>query len=151
MANETQSGGDGGGHGDLNERVVRLETHFEYIQRDLGDIKSNQKETLGKLSGLEVAMAKQPTVAGLWGMIATMLVVALAIAALTFIIADYAAKGVAETSPASAAAGDAANDGTEAALSDANLAHAQLAGAKFSPHFPNEPPHGTRIWELTDI
>jgi hypothetical protein len=103
MADEKQSGGDGGGPGDLNERVVRLETHFEYIQRDLGDIKSDQKETLGKLSGLETILAKQPTAVGLWGMIATMLGIALAIAGLTFVVADYTAKvtpGPSATSPA---------------------------------------------------
>lgn len=97
MADETQGGGDGGGGpGALNERVVRLETHFEYIRKDLDEIKVGQKETLGKLSDLsaniKVEFAKRPTTTGLWGMLATLLALALAIAGLVFVVADYAAK-----------------------------------------------------------
>ena len=34
-----QSGGGGAGGGDMTDRVTRLETHFEYVRRDLDSIK----------------------------------------------------------------------------------------------------------------
>jgi hypothetical protein len=43
------SGGDGMG---LDERVARLETHFEYVRRDLDEIKVDQKAVLAAVKDL---------------------------------------------------------------------------------------------------
>lgn len=43
---------DGGDSMGTEERVAKLETHFEYIRKDMDEIKSGQKEMLTKLSDL---------------------------------------------------------------------------------------------------
>lgn len=40
---DLQHGGGGGTSGGMEERVTKLETHFEYVRRDLDDIKSAQR------------------------------------------------------------------------------------------------------------
>lgn len=44
---------DGDGHGpSMNDRVTRLETQFEYVRRDLDDIKADLKTAVASLSVL---------------------------------------------------------------------------------------------------
>ena len=65
----------------MNERVTRLEVEFEHVRKDLDEIKADQKAVLARL-------AQMPTVTGLWGMIATVIGVGIAIAGLTFAVAS---------------------------------------------------------------
>lgn len=54
-----QSSGGGGTSDGMDERVTRLETHFEYVRRDLDEIKADLKGTLARLN-------EMPTKADLW-------------------------------------------------------------------------------------
>jgi len=56
--------GGGNGHGsDMQERVAKLETHFEYIRKDLDEIKSG----LGAVvTGMEAMVRNNPTKADLY-------------------------------------------------------------------------------------
>lgn len=45
-------GGGGGTYGGMEERVSRLETHFEYVRRDLDEIRDGQAKILDSLSAL---------------------------------------------------------------------------------------------------
>lgn len=75
-------GGRGGGtSGGMEERVTRLETHFEYVRRDLDDIRGTQSKIL------DIVIA-QPTRSDLntwrWQWIATgIAIVALTIGGIT--------------------------------------------------------------------
>lgn len=72
------------------ERLTRLEVAFEYVRRDLEEIKADQKEMRAAFEGmsgdvratlnrLEVALAARPTTAQFWTMIATVAAIALAV------------------------------------------------------------------------
>ncbi len=73
---------DGGGNsGGMDQRVTRLETHMEYVQRDLGEIKGDLKAVVARL-------AEMPTKRDLdtwrWQWIATGLtIVALTVGGIT--------------------------------------------------------------------
>jgi hypothetical protein len=58
---ESEQRESGGGSMDANERKTRLETHFEYIQRDLSDIKSGQKNIIEKLGSIGEKVSVLPT------------------------------------------------------------------------------------------
>lgn len=60
ISSKMQNGGGGGGMSD-SERIVRLETHFQYIERDLSELKQGQKEIADKLSSLAVTLSGLPT------------------------------------------------------------------------------------------
>jgi hypothetical protein len=60
-----RSGGNGHPPG-MDSRVTRLETHFEYVRRDLDEIKTDQKGVLSKLDALGNTISKLPTSADLW-------------------------------------------------------------------------------------
>lgn len=74
----------------MSDRVTRLETHFEYIRRDLHEIKSDQKAMATELHTVNNRMSSLPTKTSLWTMIASVLGISIAIisffvAALTYI------------------------------------------------------------------
>jgi hypothetical protein len=78
------------------QRVTRLETHFEYIRDDLGEIKAEQRrlgqrleahqrdigeklEAIRALLGdIRVELAKRPTTGQFWGMIGAVAAISLA-------------------------------------------------------------------------
>jgi hypothetical protein len=81
---------------DMEQRVTRLETHFEYIRDDLDEIKAEQR-TLGQrleahqrdigekleairalLGDIRVELAKRPTTGQFWGMIGAVAAISLA-------------------------------------------------------------------------
>lgn len=41
---DLQAGGGGGTSGSMDQRVTRLETHFEYVRKDLDEIKTSLKK-----------------------------------------------------------------------------------------------------------
>ena len=47
-----KSGGSGGDSGDTESRVTRLETHMEYVRRDLDEIRSDLKTVVQKVDHL---------------------------------------------------------------------------------------------------
>jgi hypothetical protein len=50
----------------MDARLSKLETHMEYVSRDLAVIRSSQKETSRILSGISSALEKLPTKDDLW-------------------------------------------------------------------------------------
>jgi hypothetical protein len=65
---------------DVEQRVTRLETHFEYIRDDLDEIKAEQRTFARQveakldainalLNDIRVELAKRPTTGQFWGMI----------------------------------------------------------------------------------
>lgn len=77
--------GDGGGTFIDMERIARLEAQMESVDKRLDKIDD-------KLDRLLERTGSMPTTNGIWGMIATVIGVGLAISGLTFVIADYASK-----------------------------------------------------------
>ena len=71
--------------GDLNARAHATEKRLDSIE--------NKLDTLLERS------AKQPTIAGMWGMIATVIGIAVAVAFGTFAVADYASKRPSPSQP----------------------------------------------------
>lgn len=65
-----------------NERVAKLETHFQYIRRDLDEIRDDQRKILDRT-------ARLPTVGNLWTMIASVAGVAFAIIAIFVGVLTY--------------------------------------------------------------
>jgi hypothetical protein len=51
-AENLKSGGGGGTSGGMEERVTRLETHMEYVRRDLGEIRGVLSTVATKLDDL---------------------------------------------------------------------------------------------------
>ncbi len=47
--------GTGGGGSDLEARVAKLESHIEYIRRDIADLKADAKTIGGDVSALKVS------------------------------------------------------------------------------------------------
>jgi hypothetical protein len=66
----------------MDPRVDMLDKRMDRIDAKLDGMD-------GRLRGIELTLAKMPTVNGLWGMIATVLGIALAIAGLTFMVAEW--------------------------------------------------------------
>lgn len=76
-----KEGGGGGTYDGMDARVTRLETHMEYVQRDLAEIKGDLKTAVSRLSEL-------PTRSDLrtwqWGWIATgVAIIALTVGGIT--------------------------------------------------------------------
>lgn len=67
----------------MNERIAKLEARADFTERQLDKMDSKLDTIIGKLGGM-------PTTNGIWGMIATVIAVGIAIAGLTFAIASYA-------------------------------------------------------------
>jgi hypothetical protein len=78
---------------DVEQRVTRLETHFEYIRDDLDEIKAEQRTFARQveakldaisalLNDIRVELAKRPTTGQFWGMIGIVAVIALATVAI---------------------------------------------------------------------
>jgi len=72
----------GGGTFDGMERIARLEAQMESVDKRLDRID-------GKLDRIIERTGALPTTNGLWGMIATVIGVGLAIAGLTFVVAEW--------------------------------------------------------------
>lgn len=51
---DSHNGGDGGGS-DLEARVAKLESHIEYMRRDIADLKADAKSIGSDVSGLRVS------------------------------------------------------------------------------------------------
>jgi hypothetical protein len=61
------STGDGGGtYGGMEMRVTRLETHFEYVRRDLDEIKGGQAQIQSDLQSVVASLKNLPTKNDLW-------------------------------------------------------------------------------------
>lgn len=83
-----QRGGGGGTSGGMEDRVTRLETHFEYVRKDLDDLKTDQKAVLQQLAALQTTISTLPTKRDLdswrWQWIATgVAIVALVVGGVT--------------------------------------------------------------------
>ena len=72
----------------MEQRVTRLEAHFEYIRDDLDEIKAEQRTFARQfeakldaintlLNDIRVELAKRPTIGQFWGMIGIVAVIAL--------------------------------------------------------------------------
>lgn len=81
-----KSGGGGGTSGFMEERVTRLETHMEYVRRDLDDIKSGQTALLAAVQDLKTEITStRGTAAGKVTVITTgIAVVAILLAVIAF-------------------------------------------------------------------
>lgn len=88
----SQSGGGGGTFDGMSERVGKLEIRADGVERRLDSIDSKLDRIDGSLRDVAVAVGRLPTREFLVGAVLAGLAVALAIAALTFNIADYASK-----------------------------------------------------------
>ena len=81
--------GGGGPHNpDMEARVTKLETHMEYMRRDLDEIKADNRAVLGKLDGVANALTGIRSDVGdkastkeLWTIVVTVAVLALAVIA----------------------------------------------------------------------
>jgi len=60
----------------MENRVIRLEVEFEYVRRDLDEIKTD-------LKAINQRLARMPTTNGLWGMVATVIGVSLTMIGIT--------------------------------------------------------------------
>jgi hypothetical protein len=74
---------------EMEQRVTRLEAHFEYIRHDLDEIKAEQRSFSSKLDAMNallndirVELAKRPTTGQFWGMIGFVGAIALATVAI---------------------------------------------------------------------
>lgn len=59
-------GGGGGTYPPMETRVTRLETHMEYVRRDLDELKVGQTALAGKLDAIGDKLNLLPTKADLW-------------------------------------------------------------------------------------
>jgi len=69
----------------MQARVSRLED-------DMRDVRSELKGIRDLLTEMRIELAKKPSSAALWGMVAIMLGVALAVSGLNFVIAEWASQ-----------------------------------------------------------
>ena len=76
----------------MESRVSRLEATVEHIDRDLTEMKGDIKGIFGILTDIRVEIAKRPTTGGLWGMVATVLGVAIAMIGIFIGILAYLGK-----------------------------------------------------------
>jgi hypothetical protein len=98
--NVLQSGGGSGTMDGMNERIIRLEERTDLFGKQLDRIVTRLDAMDEKLA----AISKLPSKEFLIGSLTAVLAIALAIAALTFTIADYAAKKAAPSVPVAAPA-----------------------------------------------
>lgn len=80
-----KSGGGDGTSGDMEHRVAHLEERVARVESKIDGIS-------GILTDIRVELAKKPSTAALWAMVATVLAAALAIAFGTFAIAEWVAS-----------------------------------------------------------
>lgn len=76
----------------MEERVLALEHRMEGVEIRLGRVEDKLDRLAEAVADIRIELAKKPTTGALWGMVATMLGIALAIAALTFVVTDYASR-----------------------------------------------------------
>jgi anti-sigma factor RsiW len=76
----------------MTERLARLEAQYAHVDKTLDEIKAEQRDQRQILGDIRDRLARMPTVNGLWGMIATVLAIGIAIAGLTFAVAQWAAR-----------------------------------------------------------
>ncbi len=88
----SQSGGGGGTFDSMGERLGKLEVRVDGVERRLESIDGKLDRIDGSLRDVAIAVARLPTREFLVGAVLAGLAVALAIAALTFNVADYASK-----------------------------------------------------------
>lgn len=69
----------------MDARVTRLE-------EDVRDQRADWKAIRDLLTEIRIELAKKPSTGALWGMVATVLGVGLAISGLTFAIAEWASR-----------------------------------------------------------
>jgi hypothetical protein len=69
----------------MEARVTRLED-------DMRDVKSDLRGIRDLLTDIRIELAKKPSAGALWGMVATVLGVGLAISGLTFVVAEWASR-----------------------------------------------------------
>ncbi|MEM5541779.1 hypothetical protein WNY61_03420 [Sulfitobacter sp. AS92] len=55
------SHGDGGGDGGMIERIVKLESAMDHVQRDVTDLRGDMKDVRDRLKGLEVKVDHLPS------------------------------------------------------------------------------------------
>ncbi|MFM8608467.1 MAG: hypothetical protein ACKOBC_10975 [Hyphomicrobiales bacterium] len=102
-----QSGGGGGTMDGMNERIIRLEERTDLFSKQLDRIVTRLDAMDAKFDLMNeklTGIAKLPSKEFLIGSLTAVLAIALAIAALTFTIADYAAKKAALPAPTQATA-----------------------------------------------
>ena len=75
-ARPLNTSGSDGTSGSMEERVAKLETHFEYVRKDLDEIKGDQKTIIAALSAL-------PTKRDLTTNILVMVAIGLSVLAIT--------------------------------------------------------------------
>ena len=61
----------------MEARVTRLETHFEYVRKDLDEIK-------GSLATMSARLSHMPTISNLWTMIGTVIAISLTLTGIIF-------------------------------------------------------------------
>lgn len=66
----------------MESRVTRLEVEFEHVRKDLDEIKTNLKD-------ISLRLARMPTIGGMWGMVATVIGVALSMISMTVAVIVY--------------------------------------------------------------
>jgi hypothetical protein len=89
---QLQSGGGGGTLDGMNERITRLEARTELFAKQFDRIAVQLDGIGNKLDVQNLQLAKLPTREFLLTTVLAAFAVALAVAALTFQVADYAAK-----------------------------------------------------------
>lgn len=76
--------GGGGTSDGMNTRITRLETHMEYVQRDLAELKAGQGKILGKLDRLTELPTKRDLDTWRWQWIAAgVAIIALTVGGIT--------------------------------------------------------------------
>ncbi|WP_085905890.1 hypothetical protein [Kiloniella majae] len=92
---ETTPAGEGE-HDEMEERVAKLETHFEYIRRDMDDIRNDIKDTNKEIRGLRddqraiiLSLAKMPSRTALFGYTATVASLCIAVVAIFVGVLSY--------------------------------------------------------------
>ncbi|WP_299437592.1 hypothetical protein [uncultured Rhodospira sp.] len=66
----------------MENRITRLEVEQEHVRRDLDEIK-------GLLKDIGLRLARMPTVGAMWGMVATVIGVALSMIGITVAVIAY--------------------------------------------------------------
>lgn len=106
-----QQANPSGTSGSMEERVTRLETHMEYVRRDLDDIRAGQTSLLGAVGELKTELvAMRGHTAGKTTVIGTGLVVVGILLAVLAFGGDRFSQGMEVRAAAEAARGPWAND-----------------------------------------
>ena len=81
--------GGNGGNGHMEARMTRLEVEFEYVRKDLDEIKADNKTILSELGNMRAELANLPTRSQLHWSFATMAIIAFTIVALFVGVLTY--------------------------------------------------------------